>query len=110
MKKTLLIVALALPFVTLGTRLALRPQTVDQGLRSGTFDPPREAPGFTLDGSNGRKVALHDYLGKVTILEFGYTYCEEVCPVTLAHLTEALRKLGNAAGDIQLSYVSRIPI
>lgn len=109
MKNALLIVALVLPLVTLATRLTLRPQPAEPGLRSGTFDPPREAPGFTLDGSNGSKVSLHDYLGKVAILEFGYTYCEEVCPVTLAHLTEAFRKLGSAATDVQLIYVTVDP-
>jgi|SRR5579871_1199475 len=109
MKKTLLIVALALPVLTLGTRLALRPTRAEDGLRSGTFDPPRVAPAFSLDGSNGKKVSAHDYLGKVTILEFGYTYCEEVCPITLAHLTEAFRKLGSAASEVQLIYVTVDP-
>ena len=110
MKKALLVVALALPVVTLGTRLALRPVAPDeQGLRAGTFDPPRQAPAFTLDGSNGKKVSANDYLGKVAILEFGYTYCEEVCPITLAHLTEAFRKLGTAASDVQLIYVTVDP-
>jgi protein SCO1 len=110
MKKTLLVGALALPLAALGTYFAFRrPPQPEQGLRSGSFEPPREAPGFSLDGSNGRKLSLHDHLGKVVILEFGYTYCEEVCPVTLARLTEVYRKLGSAARDVQLIYVSVDP-
>ena len=109
MNKTL-VVALALPLVALGTRLVFRaPPPAEQGLRSGTFDPPREAPAFSLDGSNGRKLSLRDHLGKVVIVEFGYTYCQEVCPVTLSHLTEVYKKLGNAARDVQLIYVTVDP-
>src|SRR5580700_3328075 len=107
MKKTLLVGALVLPLVALGTHFAFRqPTRAEQGLRSGTFDPPREAPAFSLIGSNGRKLMLRDHLGKVVIVEFGFTYCQEVCPVTLAHLTEVYRKLGKAAHDVQLIYVT----
>ena len=76
MKKTLLAGALILPLVALGAHYAFRqPAPAEQGLRSGTFDPPRDAPAFSLDGSNGKKLGPHDHLGKVVIVEFGYTYC-----------------------------------
>jgi protein SCO1/2 len=109
MNKTL-VVALALPLVALGTRLVFRaPPPAEQGLRSGTFDPPREAPAFTLDGSNGKKLSLSDQLGKVVIVEFGYTNCQDVCPITLAHLTEVWKKMGDAARDVQLIYITVDP-
>jgi protein SCO1/2 len=107
MKKTLLVGALLLSLVGLGTYFALQPSPqTEQGLRSGSFEPPREAPDFLLDGSNGKKLSLRDHLGKVIILEFGYTHCGLVCPVTLALLTEVNRKLGSAARDVQLIYVT----
>jgi protein SCO1/2 len=110
MKKTLLAGALVLPLVALGAHYALRrPAQAEQGLRSGTFDPPREAPTFNLDGSNGSKLSPRDHLGKVVIVEFGYTYCQDVCPITLAHLTEAYKKMGSAARDVQLIYVTVDP-
>lgn len=110
MKKTLLACALVLPLVALGTHFAFRRTSpAEQGLRCGTFEPPREAPTFSLDGSNGKKLSLRDYLGKVVILEFGYTFCQEVCPVTLAHLTEVYKKLGSGARDVQLIYVTVDP-
>src|SRR5271170_611011 len=115
MKKIFLVGALVLPLmalgmVALGTHFAFRQSPrAEQGLRSGTFDPPREAPAFSLDGSNGRKLGPRDHLGKVVIVEFGYTYCQEVCPVTLAHLTEVYKKLGSAARDVQLIYVTVDP-
>ncbi|HSL21502.1 MAG TPA: SCO family protein [Vicinamibacterales bacterium] len=110
MKKTLLVGALVLPLVVLGTYFAFRrPPQAEQGFRSGIFEPPREAPAFSLDGSNGRKLSLRDHLGKVVILEFGFTFCQQVCPVTLARLTEAHKKLGSAARDVQLIYVTVDP-
>src|SRR5262245_3211198 len=110
MNRTLLAGALVLPLVALGTHFAFRRSPrAEQGLRSGTFDPPGEAPAFSLDGSNGKKLSPRDYLGKVVILEFGYTFCEEVCPVTLARLTEVYKKLGSAAHDVQLIYVTVDP-
>jgi protein SCO1/2 len=96
--------------VALGTYFASRrPPRAEEGLRSGTFEPPREAPGFSLDGSDGKKLSLRDYLCKVVILQFGFTFCQKVCPVTLAHLTEVYKKLGRAARDIQLIYVTVDP-
>ena len=110
MKKILLAGALAVPLVALGTYFAFRrPPPAEQGLRSGTFEPPREAPAFSLEGSNGKKLSLRDHLGKVVILEFGYTFCEAVCPVTLARLTEVYKRLGSAARDVQLIYVTVDP-
>src|SRR5215467_133574 len=110
MKKTLFVGALLLSLVTLGTYFAFRrPPATEQRLRCGTFEPPREAPTFSLVGSNGKKLSLRDYLGKVVILEFGYTFCEEVCPVTLARLTQVYKKLGDSAREVQLIYVTVDP-
>lgn len=110
MKKTLLAGALVLPLVALGAYFAFqRPPQAEQGLRSGTFEPAREAPAFSLDGSNGKKLSPRDHLGKVVILYFGFTFCEKVCPVTLARLTEVYKKLGSAARDVQLIYVTVDP-
>jgi protein SCO1/2 len=110
MKKTLLVAALAVPLVALGTYVAFgRSPRAEPAFRSGIFEPPREAPAFTLDGSHGRRLQLRDHLGKVVIVEFGFTYCETVCPVTLARLTEVHQKLGSAARDVQLIYVTVDP-
>jgi protein SCO1 len=110
MKKMLLAGALVLPLLAVGSHFAFRLNTpAERGLRSGTFEPPREAPAFSLDGSNGTKLSPRDYLGKVVIVEFGYTFCQDVCPITLAHLTEAWKKLGSAARDVQLIYVTVDP-
>jgi protein SCO1/2 len=78
-------------------------------LKAGTFDPPREAPDFSLQSSDGGKLALRDYRGKVVVLGFGFTSCTEVCPVTLATLALAHRKLGAAAAGVQVVYITVDP-
>src|SRR5262245_19667732 len=110
MKKTLLVLALVLPVVALGASFAVRrPVRAEVGFRSGVFDPPREAPAFTLDGSDGTKLSLRDHRDKVVILEFGFTFCQDVCPITLARLTEVYAKLGPASREVQLIYVTVDP-
>jgi protein SCO1/2 len=110
MNKKLIVAILVLPLIVWASYFAFRqPVHADEGLRSGTFDPPRVAPGFILDGSNGKKLSLHDELGKIVIVEFGYTNCQTVCPVTLSHLSDVYKKLGDQARDIQLIYVTVDP-
>ena len=62
--------------------------------KAGTFDPPRLAPDFSLQGSDGHELRIDRFRGKVLLLAFGYSSCTEVCPVTLATFATARRKLG----------------
>jgi protein SCO1/2 len=77
-------------------------------LRTGTFEPPRQAPDFTLQGSQGARLQLSAHRGKVVALGFGYTACHDICPTTLADLARARTKLG-APGDFQVIYVTVDP-
>lgn len=47
---------------------------------------------FTLDGPK-EPVSLHDFAGKLVLLQFGYTYCPDICPTSLSILAEALGSL-----------------
>ena len=78
-------------------------------LKAGVFTPPRQAPDFSLQGSDGRELNLGRYRGKVVIIGFGFTSCPDVCPTTLATLAQARRKLGAAASDVQIIYVTVDP-
>lgn len=65
---------------------------------------------FELVDENGRDVSAGDYLGKTTVLYFGYTHCPDVCPITLAGLAAALRKFDEPLrDDIQVLFVSVDP-
>lgn len=78
-------------------------------LRAGVFSPPRQAPDFSLQGSDGHELSLRRYRGKVVVLGFGYTSCPDVCPTTLGTLAQARRKLGPAAADVQIIYATVDP-
>ena len=78
-------------------------------LKSGMFEPPRQAPEFSLRGSDGSELKLSRYRGKVVMLGFGFIDCPNVCPVTLAVLADARRALGTAASDVQVVYVTVDP-
>lgn len=75
----------------------------------GTLWPsPQEAADFTLTSANG-PVSLSDYAGKVVLLYFGYTFCPDVCPGTLADLGYAVRELGRDADKVQVIMITVDP-
>jgi len=78
-------------------------------LKAGVFDPPRQAPDFSLTSSTGHELKISQYRGKVVLLAFGFTSCTEVCPTTLNTFAVARRKLGPQAADVQVVYVTVDP-
>ena len=78
------------------------------GLKAGVFEPPRAAPEIALPSTAG-PFKLSSYRGKVVVLEFGYTHCVDVCPVSLAALTQAREKLGPAGADVQVVFITVDP-
>lgn len=73
------------------------------------FEPARVAPSFSLTGSDGAPLTLERYRGKVVILGFGFSHCPEICPTTLAKLAKARQRMGAAARDVQVIYVTVDP-
>jgi protein SCO1/2 len=58
---------------------------------------------------DGRLVHASDYEGKVVLLYFGYTFCPDVCPLTLANAAQVLKKLGDKADDVRVLFVTVDP-
>jgi protein SCO1 len=60
---------------------------------SGQSGPPpfpvigRAAPDFTLTDQQGGRVRLGQFRGRLVLLNFIYTNCTDVCPITTATLT-----------------------
>jgi protein SCO1/2 len=69
---------------------------------------PDKAPNFELESVNGT-VSLDDFQGQIVLLYFGYTFCPDVCPATLAEVAKAMDILGKKAKDVQLIMVSVDP-
>ena len=59
--------------------------------------------------SDGAAVTARDYHGHVVLLYFGYTHCPDICPATLANLTDVLRRLGSRAKDVSVLFVTVDP-
>jgi protein SCO1 len=81
----------------------------DSTLRAGAFKPPRMAPDFSLQGSNGVELKLGEHRGKVIVLAFGFTSCPDVCPTTLGVLAQAHKMLATQSQGLQVLYVTVDP-
>jgi protein SCO1/2 len=64
---------------------------------------------FSLPDTSGRVRTLADYKNKVVVLFFGYTHCPDVCPTTMAELSQALQQLGPDAKRVQVLFVTVDP-
>jgi protein SCO1/2 len=56
-----------------------------------------------------KTVTQADYHGMVTMLYFGYTFCPDVCPLTMQNVTTALGKTGDTAKQIRFLFVTVDP-
>lgn len=64
---------------------------------------------FTLKGAGNRTVTERDLQGKTVLLFFGYASCPDICPTTMAQLSEVLQKLGDDARDVRVVFISVDP-
>jgi protein SCO1/2 len=64
---------------------------------------------FTMVDQTGRPVDQRVLLGKWSAVFFGYTYCPDTCPATLAALAATQAQLGAAAKGFQVVFVSVDP-
>jgi protein SCO1/2 len=78
-------------------------------LKAGVLSPVMPAPELSLQGTDGKPLTLARFRGKVVLLAFGFSSCGEVCPITLATLAGARKKLGEAAANVQVVYVTVDP-
>lgn len=100
-------VALAITYQENNARPVLLPDQVISLL-------PESKPltAFTLTDHKGHPFDLGRLRGKWTFLFFGYTYCPDVCPTTLAQLARVRDKIvkqGGAGSDPQFVFVSVDP-
>jgi protein SCO1/2 len=64
---------------------------------------------FHLVDQTGRAVDQTILKGKWSAVFFGYTYCPDVCPTTLATLGQAVDELGRSAKDFQVVFITVDP-
>ena len=67
------------------------------------------AKGFALSDHNGKPRQLTDFKGKVVLMFFGYTQCPDVCPTTMADMSEIKKSLGADGERLQVLFVTVDP-
>jgi len=64
---------------------------------------------FDLTAAGNRSVTQTDVAGHTVLLFFGYANCPDICPTTMAQLSEVVRRLGEAGRDVRILFVSVDP-
>jgi protein SCO1/2 len=64
---------------------------------------------LALTDHNGRPRTLADFRGRAVVLFFGFTHCPDVCPTTLADVSQAMKQLGPDAERVQVLFVTVDP-
>ena len=98
-------------------RKAARGQTLTRSLGLGlalallpAASPATSAGGdFELTDQNGEPWSTQSARGQVVLLSFGYTFCPDICPTTLATINAALKQLGDDAERVQPVFISLDP-
>jgi protein SCO1/2 len=78
------------------------------------FRPPTRPLGvsgqeFALNSTKGGAFTEEDLRGTPSLVFFGFTYCPDVCPTTLAETTAWRSELGLTAEDLRIIFVSVDP-
>jgi protein SCO1/2 len=64
---------------------------------------------YALTDQDGRPRSSTDFQGKYQLIYFGYTFCPDVCPTTLAIMAAAMDKLGPAQERIVPIFITIDP-
>ncbi|MDM8532765.1 SCO family protein [Anaerolineales bacterium HSG25] len=75
-------------FILLGT--ACQPFASAPDYKGAVMDPPLPIADFELLDTEQKPFQLSDMPDNIKLVFFGYTYCPDVCPLTLANVRQAL--------------------
>jgi protein SCO1 len=64
---------------------------------------------FTLTNQDSKPTSLKAYRGRVVVVFFGYTYCPDVCPVTMVKMGRVRMLLGKRGPSLETIFVSIDP-
>jgi protein SCO1/2 len=84
------------------------PPPPDLGPEAHVLTVPLDVPEFALTDHRGKPFDRDRLLGRWSLLFFGYTYCPDICPVTLSKLAPVLDLLGPDS-EVQAVFVSVDP-
>lgn len=73
------------------------------------YDPPKPAPEIKVTNTTGNSLALSELRGTITVLYFGYTYCPDVCPATVAIMRQVFDQIEAPSGSLNFIMLSVDP-
>ncbi|WP_158045290.1 SCO family protein [Skermanella pratensis] len=76
------------------------------GAHSGWPEPKQLGGDFSLTDHTGRKVTLADFKGRATAFYFGYTQCDDICPIIGTKLGMAVDLMGDKADQVNIAMIS----
>ena len=89
-----MLIALSLYVNKMTTKVYLsNEQLKDLGLY--LIDPARNLGSFNLTDSNGKEFLPNNFEGKWNVLFFGFTFCPDICPITMSMLSRIEKGLDN---------------
>ena len=64
---------------------------------------------FQLTDQHGKRTGDKDFRGRYMLIYFGYSFCPDVCPTTLAVIAQALDKLGERSHQVVPIFITIDP-
>jgi protein SCO1/2 len=99
-------VLVAISGLLLSSALRSESASVLSGVTDGQY---RTISDYTLVNQNNQRMSLADLRGKPTLLVFGYTFCPDVCPLSMYDLRRVKQALGEAGGGVNYVFVTVDP-
>ncbi|MCK6625417.1 MAG: SCO family protein [Anaerolineae bacterium] len=77
--------------------------------KGSVLEPAAPLPDFELNATTGQPFHLSDVKGDIALIYFGYTYCPDVCPLTMADVRQAINGLEQGRERVHVIFVSVDP-
>jgi protein SCO1/2 len=81
----------------------------DYEYKGTVLEPPASLPDFELKDTAGMPFHLSEVKGDIALIYFGYTYCPDVCPLTMYDVKEALGGLTTDKERVHVIFISVDP-
>jgi protein SCO1/2 len=83
-RKAFALIGVCVLIAAAGVVFAIQPQARPPSLIGGPFH---------LQNAEGKTVTEADFLGAPFLVYFGYTHCPDICPTTLAQISDVMKRL-----------------
>jgi protein SCO1/2 len=82
-------------------RATLQREPAVQLLHGTSLQPPQPLPEFSLLAESGQPITRADLQGRWSLVFFGFTHCPDICPTTLAKLSDVRKRVADLPQEQQ---------